>query len=156
MLLNAQRSPSSSGSMAPGTARFLGSGGSVRRCSLLLSLAAAISALALINILKLCLNSTGIVLGKGRSSSRARSVVCGGVGFLILSMIGPSLRSTIYGDASVLKGSSLSSGSWGPRTLVVVRGVFVAGSECSYETVTRTQPDTMMTRSSSNTCNLLG
>jgi len=39
---------------------------------------------------------------------------------------------------------------------VVVRGVFVAGSECSYEIVTRTQPDTTMTRSSSNTCNLLG
>ena len=40
--------------------------------------------------------------------------------------------------------------------LVVARDAFVAGSECSYEIVTRTQPDTMMTRSSSNTCNKLG
>ena len=149
--------PSSLGSMAPGTTRFLDSEGFVRCCSLLLSsLAAAISALALINILKLCLNSTGIVLGKGRSSSRVRSDVCGGTGFLILSVIEPRLRSMIYCDVSVLDGSSCSSGSWDPRTLAVAWGAFVAGSECSYEIVTRTKLDTTMTRSSSNTCNLLG
>jgi len=98
--------------MEPGTPRFLGSEGFVRCCSLLLlPLAAATSSLALINILKLCLNSAGIVLGNGKSSPRVRSAVCGGVGFLILSMIGPSLRSTVYGDASGLEGSSLSLGS---------------------------------------------
>lgn len=96
--------------MAPGTPRFRGSERSVRPCTLLLlSLAAAISSLALISILKLCLNSAGIVLGNGKSSSCARSPVCGVIGFLILLMIGPSLRSTIYGDASALKGLSLGS-----------------------------------------------
>lgn len=114
------------------------------------------SALALINILKLCLSSTGIVLGKGRSSSRARTDVCGGVGFLILSMIEPSLRSIIYGDTSVLERPSFPSRSWGLRMFVVACDAVVAGSECSYEIVTRTKPHTMMTRSSSNTCNLLG
>ena len=39
---------------------------------------------------------------------------------------------------------------------MVASDVFVAGSECSYEIVTRTKLDTMMTRSRSNTCNLLG
>ena len=34
--------------------------------------------------------------------------------------------------------------------------IFVVGSECSYEIVTRTRLDTMMTRSRSNTCSLLG
>ena len=128
----------------------------MRRCSLLLPLAAAISSLALINILKLCLSSAGIVLGNGKSSSRVRSPVCGGTGFLILSMIGPSLKSMIYGDASALKGSPFSLGSWGPRTLVVASDVFVARSECSYEIVTRTKLNMMMTKSRSNTCKLLG
>jgi NADH dehydrogenase [ubiquinone] 1 alpha subcomplex assembly factor 8 len=99
----------SSGSMAPGTTRFLGEG-SVLRSSLLLSpLAAAISSLALINILKLFLNSVGIVLGNGRSSSRGSSV-CGTVGFRILSMIELGLRSMTYVDASALEGSPFSLG----------------------------------------------
>jgi len=117
--------------MAPGTIRFPGSEGSARRCSLLLPLVVVMSSLALINILKLCLNSVGIVLGNGRRSSRARSTVSRGAGFLILSMIEPSLRSMIYGDASVLKGPSVSPGSWGSRVLVVAWDVFVVDDECS-------------------------
>lgn len=101
----------SSDSMAPGTTRFLGEG-SVRRCSLLLSpLPVVISSLALINILKLFLNSVGIVLGNGKSSSRGGSTVWGVGGFLILSMIESSLRSMTYVDASALEGSPFSLGS---------------------------------------------
>jgi len=69
------------------------------------------SSLALINILKLFLNSVGIVLGNGRSSSRDCSGVGGTIGFLILSMIEPSLRSTVYAEASALGGSLFSLGS---------------------------------------------
>lgn len=124
--------------MAPGTPRFPGSEGSMRRCSLLLlALPVVTSSLALNNILMLCLNSAGIVLGSGKSPSCGRSTG-GGAGFLILSTIGPSLRSTMYGDVSALEGLSSSLGSWGPRMLVVVSDVFVVGSECSYEIVTRT------------------
>jgi len=142
--------------MAPGTPRFPGSEGSMRRRSLLLlALATAISSLALINILKLCLNSAGIVLGSGKSSSCGRSTG-GGAGFLILSMIGPSLRSTTYGNVSALEGLSSSLGSWGPRALVVVSDVFVVGGECSYEIVTRIELKVMMTKSSSNRCSLFG
>lgn len=113
------------------------------------------SSLVLINILKLCLNSAGIVLGSGKSPSCGCSTG-GGAGFLILSTIGPSLRSTIYGDVSALEGLSSSLGSWGPRMLGAVSDVFVVGSECSYEIVTKIELKVMMTRSSSNRCSLLG
>lgn len=111
------------------------------------------SALVLINILKLFLNSIGIVLGMGRSSSRPAA--CGGVGFLISSMIEPSLMSTTYGDLSVLKGSPFSSDSGGPRMFVGARDAFVVENECSCAIVTRTKLDAMMTRSNSNMCSLL-
>ena len=139
--------------MAPGTTRSLDEG-SVRRSLLLSPRVAAISSLALINILKLFLSSVGIVFGNGKSSSRD---VCGAVGFLILSMIEPNLRSMIYCDVSALKRSSLSFGSWGPSMPAVAWDVFgEGGSECSYEIVTRTKLNATMMKSSNNTCSLLG
>lgn len=129
----------------------------MRRCSLLFSpLAVAISSLALINILKLFLSSVGTVLGSGRSSPRAGSAACGGVGFLILSMIEPNLRSMIYGDASVSKRPVFSLGLRDPSMPATGWDTFEAGSEYSCDIVTRTRLNVRMARSSNSTCSLVG